>query len=239
MERREFLKVSAGAGAAALFYLTGFGCSSRTEDARFGLPDLPYPADALEPHISERTVRLHYGKHHAGYVAKTKQGAKGTRYGSMDLTEIIRRARGKSEATALYNNAAQAFNHNFYWHSLTPKGGGGKPTGVMKALLDKAFGSYDGFRRAFLSRAGAQFGSGWIWLVQDEDQVKITATSNADTPVAYGEVPLLTVDLWEHAYYLDYQNRRTDYVTVCLDHLLNWNFAEKNLTGSVGSITAA
>ncbi len=239
MERREFLKVSAGAGAAALFYLTGFGCSSRTGEARFGLPDLPYPADALEPHISERTVRLHYGKHHAGYVAKTRKGVKGTGYGSMDLTEIIRRARGKSEATALYNNAAQAFNHNFYWHSLTPEGGGGKPTGVMNALLDRTFGSYEGFRRAFLSRAGSQFGSGWIWLVQEEDQVKITATANADTPAAYGEVPLLTVDLWEHAYYLDYQNRRADYVTACLDHLLNWNFAEKNLIGSPGSVTAA
>lgn len=229
MNRRAFLKASAGAGVLAAVYLSGLGCGTRKESTDLELPSLPYPTDALEPHISERTVRFHYEKHHAGYVAKTRRAIAAADYGTTGLAEIIRQTHRRPGRLALYNNAAQAFNHDFYWKSLKPGGGGGPEEGSVSELLEKAFGGYEAFRRAFATTANEQFGSGWVWLVRHEGKGKIVATSNADTPLTDGAVPLLCVDLWEHAYYLDYQNRRADYVTACLDHLLNWDFAAQNL----------
>jgi Fe-Mn family superoxide dismutase len=149
----------------------------------------------------------------------------------MSLREIIRQTEGQGGRTNLYNNAAQAFNHLFYWKSLRPDGGG-EPTGRVGEMLRKSFGGYAQFREAFLNRATSQFGSGWVWLTMQEDELAVVATSNAHTPLTRGVIPLLTVDVWEHAYYLDYQNRRADYVKACVDHLLNWSFAEENLASA-------
>ncbi len=193
------------------------------------LPDLPYELDALEPHVSRRTLEFHHGKHHKAYVEKTNKLIKGTKLETASIEEIIKAS--AKEGGELFNNAAQVWNHTFYWSSLAPKGGG-KPTGAIAKAIDSAFGDHGAFRKAFTEAATGQFGSGWAWLVLDRDTVKVTKTGNADTPMVHGQTALLTLDVWEHAYYLDYQNRRPDYVSTYLDHLVNWEFANANLAAA-------
>lgn len=228
MERREFLKASMNFSALALLHLAGFGCKPATPSSAIKLPDLPYDKKALEPYISERTMNFHYCRHHGGYVGKTNIAIAGTPYQGMPLVDIIRRTHGKPDKATIFNNAAQVFNHNFYWNSMKPSGGG-KPVGQLYQRLTEAFGSYAKFHKAFSDTANTQFGSGWVWLVADDTKLNIVKTSNADTPIARGLEPLLVIDVWEHAYYLDYQNRRADYVKAYLDHLVNWDFAEAKL----------
>jgi len=189
-------------------------------------PALPYAANALEPHISARTFEFHHGKHHKAYVDKLNTAIAGTAYESQTLEEIIANSRKKSEA-AVFNNAAQAWNHTFLWHSMSPDGGGA-PTGDLADAINDRFGSLDAFKAAFRTAAMGRFGSGWAWLVRTSDGVDIVTTGNADTPLVNATRPLLTLDVWEHAYYLDYQNRRDAYIDVFLDKLVNWGFAAKN-----------
>jgi Fe-Mn family superoxide dismutase len=192
------------------------------------LPQLPYSYDALEPHISRRTLEIHHGKHHRAYVEKVKALAKQVRLADQPLERIIQKTAGHDGQQALFNNAAQAWNHAFYWRSLRP-GGGGAPSGEVADFVHSSFGSYDSFVEQFAAATNGQFGSGWAWLVLDGDRLAITTTANADTPLAHGQTPLLTLDVWEHAYYLDYQNRRPDYTAAVIENLINWDFASRNL----------
>ena len=194
----------------------------------FLLPALPYAPEALEPSISARTLGFHHGKHHQAYVDNLNKLAVGVEFTNMSLEDIIRQAAGRSTAAGLFNNAAQVWNHTFFWKSMKP-GGGGEPTGKLAERINAAFGSFDEFKTAFSEAAMSQFGSGWVWLVQEGDALKVVKTSNADTPLAHKQTALLTCDVWEHAYYLDYQNRRKDFVQAFLDHLANWGFAEAQL----------
>jgi len=189
---------------------------------------LPYRADALEPHISTETMNVHYGKHHAGYVATANRLLKNSPFGGKSSVEILNLTAEKEEYAAIFNNVAQAWNHAFFWKILKP-GGGGAPTGRLAEEIDTAFGSFDRFKKTFTSAAGNLFGSGWVWLVMDGDTLKVVTTANADTPVAGALTPLFTVDVWEHAYYLDYQNRRVEYVAAVMDHLANWDFVASRL----------
>ena len=184
------------------------------------LPPLPYPEGALAPHISARTLSFHYGRHHAGYVAKLAGLVGGTAYEDSTLEEIVA---GAGPGT-LFDNAAQAWNHDFYWHSMSPDGGG-DPGGALAGAVDRAFGSADAFKEEFAAAARSQFGSGWVWLAADGDGLRIDSTDNADTPLAHGLVPLLTIDVWEHAYYLDYQNDRAAYVDAFIERLIDWESA--------------
>ena len=193
-------------------------------------PDLPYAADALEPHISARTFEFHHGKHHKAYVDKLNAAITGTDYENQSLEEIIAAAHQASD-TGVFNNAAQAWNHTFLWHSMAPNGGGA-PTGELAAAINEKFVDLDAFKTAFKTAAMGQFGSGWAWLVRSDDGVDIVATGNADTPLVQGATPLLTLDVWEHAYYLDYQNKRDTYVDVFLNDLVNWEFAAKNFAAN-------
>jgi Fe-Mn family superoxide dismutase len=192
------------------------------------LPFLPYAENALEPVISAKTIGFHYGKHHKGYVDNLKKLVAETRYADMTLEKIISETEGKSDKTAIFNNAAQAWNHAFYWQSLRPKGGG-EPASVLQKKIEVSFGSLDACKKELVTAAGAQFGSGWVWLVLDSDMLKVVKTANAEVPMTMSMKPLLTIDVWEHAYYLDYQNRRADYVKAVLDTLINWDFAAENL----------
>jgi len=192
------------------------------------LPDLPFNKNALAPHISEKTLEFHHGKHHNAYVEKTNSLIKGTDLEGKDLETIIKKAAGDASKAALFNNAAQVWNHSFYWKCIKP-GGGGKPTGAAAGLIDKEFGGYDKFVEKFKDAGVTQFGSGWAWLVLNKDKAEITKTANADTPLAHGLKPILTVDVWEHAYYLDYQNRRPDYLGAFIEHLINWDFVNSLL----------
>lgn len=198
--------------------------------APFLLPELPYAPTALEPHISANTFSFHYSKHHQAYVTNLNNLVKDTPMASMSLENIIMESAGDATKVGIFNNAAQVWNHTFYWHSMKP-GGGGKPSGEIAKRIDADFGGYDKFVEAFKQAAATQFGSGWAWLVLDGGKLKVTKTGNADLPMAHGQKALLTIDVWEHAYYLDFQNRRPDYVTTFLDKLVNWNFAERNLQG--------
>jgi len=195
---------------------------------RFTLPKLPWPENALEPVISARTVSFHYGKHHKAYVDKLNELVAGTPYESMTLEEIVQKSAKNGKDKAIFNNAAQAWNHDFYWESMMPKGG--TPSGRILDALKSSFGGVKEFNAAFAKAAVEQFGSGWAWLVKGTDgKLKIETTANADTPIAHGGKPLLVADVWEHAYYLDFQNRRPDHIQAWLDKLANWAFAEKNL----------
>jgi Fe-Mn family superoxide dismutase len=194
----------------------------------FTLPSLPYAESALEPAISANTLRFHHGKHHKAYVDKLNDLVKGTVLESAPLETIIAVTAGKAGNEALFDNAAQTFNHNFYWNSLTGRGGG-KPRGRLLQMFDSDLGGYDGFRKAFVAACVGQFGSGWGWLVVADGKLKVISTGNAAVSLTKGQTPLLAVDVWEHAYYLDYQNRRPEYVNAVLDNLLNWGFAERNL----------
>jgi Fe-Mn family superoxide dismutase len=194
----------------------------------FVLPPLPYAENALEPVISANTISFHYGKHHKTYVDNLNNLVKGTDYESASLEKIINETAGKADKAPLFNNAAQIWNHTFYWHSLKG-GGGGKPSGKLATMIDAAFGSYDNFRKELSATTVSQFGSGWGWLVVDGGALKVVKTANAEVPFTKGQKPLLTIDVWEHAYYLDHQNKRAAYVDAVIDKLLNWDFAAQNL----------
>jgi len=190
---------------------------------RFELPELPYAKNALEPHISEETLQYHYGKHHQAYVTNLNKLVLGTEFEHQSLEAVIQYANG-----GIFNNAAQIWNHTFYWHSLSPNGGGA-PTGQAAQAIDNSFGSFDAFKAQFTKAAATNFGSGWTWLVQNSDsQLEIFNTSNADTPIKHGKHPLLTIDIWEHAYYIDYRNARLKYLDAFWS-LVNWDFVNKNL----------
>ena len=187
------------------------------------LPDLPYAKDALAPVISANTLDFHYGKHHRAYVDNLNKLIAGTPFEKESLEAIIKKTAGDAAKAGIFNNAAQIWNHSFYWRCLKP-GGGGAPTGEVAAKIAAAWGSYDKFAEELKTAGMTQFGSGWAWLVSDSGQLKIVKTANADTPIAHGLNPLLTLDVWEHAYYLDYQNRRPDYLTAVIGKLINWDF---------------
>ena len=196
------------------------------------LPDLPYAYDALEPLISAATLKLHHGAHHRGYVDKLNGLIRGTPLENEALEAIVRRAaweaHSNASSRAIFNNAAQAWNHAFYWQSLRPKVAGGRPQGALAERIDADFGGIDRFRELFKAAAAGVFGSGWAWLVEDDGILEIRVTANAETPIAHNQRPLLVLDVWEHAYYLDYQSRRAAYVDGAVDFLLDWEFAERN-----------
>ncbi len=197
----------------------------------FELPALPYAQDALEPHISANTLSFHYGKHHNTYVTNLNNLVKDTDLAGKSLEDIVKAVAGDASKAGVFNNAAQVWNHTFYWHSMAPNGGG-KPTGAIAAKIDADLGGYDKFVEEFKAAATTQFGSGWAWLVVEGGKLKVTKTANADSPIAHGQTPLLTIDVWEHAYYLDFQNRRPDYIATFLDSLVNWDFANQNLAAA-------
>ncbi|HEY5582005.1 MAG TPA: superoxide dismutase [Rhodoferax sp.] len=191
------------------------------------LPALPYAENALEPVITAKTMSFHYGKHHKGYVDNLNKLIAGTEYADLSLEKIITSTAGKPEKTAIFNNAAQTWNHTFYWNSMRPKGGG-EPPAALKQKIEASFASVDACKKELASAAVSQFGSGWAWLVLEGGKLKVVKTGNADAPLQKGMKPLLAIDVWEHAYYLDYQNRRADYVNAVLDKLINWEFALQN-----------
>ena len=190
---------------------------------------LPYGVSELAPYISSKTLKFHYGKHHKAYVEKTNSLVGGTFLEGLSLPEIILKSANRADLKPIFNNAAQAWNHSFYWRSMKPKGGGKPPEELLKSLKD-SFGSFEDFKEKFTAAATSHFGSGWVWLVKEERQLKIVETHDAIDPLVHpNEKPLLTIDVWEHAYYLDYQNQRAEYVKAFLDHLADWGFAESHL----------
>ena len=233
LTRREFMQASlAGCTLLALSPAVIPAEVSAQTKGPFELPPLPYAEDALAPVISAGTIGFHYGKHHRGYLDNLNGLVRGTPYERMRLEEVIRASSSPGQA-AVFNNAAQVWNHTFYWDGMKA-GGGGKPAGEIGRRIDRDFGSYENFRKEFLAAALGQFGSGWAWLVADGRALKVVKTPNAENPIPKELRPLLTVDVWEHAYYLDYQNRRKDFVEATLDRLVNWAFVEKNLGASRG-----
>jgi superoxide dismutase, Fe-Mn family len=230
VDRREFLARIGVAGAAISLAVDRPDVLFAAPQAAssISLPPLPYAQNALAPVISENTMSFHYGKHHQTYVNNTLKLIAGTEFEKAALEDIIKKTAGQPDKTALFNNAAQVFNHNFYWSSMKA-GGGGEPQGKIAEKISQSFGSYQKFVETFSNAATSQFGSGWAWLIQDGSKLQVIKTSNADTPIAGSMKPLITIDVWEHAYYLDYQNRRADYVKAFVDKLLNWEFAERNL----------
>jgi superoxide dismutase, Fe-Mn family len=197
----------------------------------FTLPDLPYAKTALEPHMTAGTFDFHHGKHHLAYVNNLNNLIKDTDLEHKTLEEIIHLTANDSSKAGIFNNAAQVWNHTFFWHSMKPNGGG-KPTGALADKINSDFGSYDNFVEQFKTAATTQFGSGWAWLVLDKNNtLQIVKTANAQTPLTDGLKPLLTLDVWEHAYYLDYQNRRPDFIATYLQSLVNWDFATNNFSG--------
>jgi Fe-Mn family superoxide dismutase len=191
------------------------------------LPPLPYGDNALDPVISANTLGFHYGKHHKTYVDNLNKLITGTELADLSLEEVVTATAGKPDKVGVFNNAAQVWNHTFYWSSLSPNGGG-EPPAALRQKIEASFGSVDACKKELATAATTQFGSGWAWLVKDGDKLQVTKTSNADLPLTKGLKPLLTIDVWEHAYYLDYQNRRVDYVNAVLDKLINWSFAADN-----------
>jgi len=192
------------------------------------LPSLPYAENALEPVISARTMGFHYGKHHKGYVDNLNKMIAGTQYADLTLERLISETAGKIEKAVIFNNASQVWNHTFFWRSLSPTGGG-EPPAALKRKIEAGFGTLEACKKELATAATAQFGNGWAWLVSAGDALKVVKTCNANSPLTMGMKPLLTIDVWEHAYYLDYQNRRADYVAAVLDKLINWGFAADNL----------
>jgi len=192
------------------------------------LAPLPYPVDALEPIISGRTLNFHHDKHHRAYVEALSKLIVGTELADLHLDQIVTATAGKPDRVSIFNNAAQAWNHGFYWNCLRPKGGGDPPL-MLKKKMQAAFGSVEACKKELVNSSVTQFGSGWAWLVLEESNLKVMKTGNANDPLAQGLTPLLTIDVWEHAYYLDYQNRRADHVNAVVDKLANWGFAADNL----------
>jgi Fe-Mn family superoxide dismutase len=191
----------------------------------FSLPDLPYAKDALVPHLSAETLEFHHDRHHAAYVANLNKLLAGTPEAELPLEEVILRSDG-----AVFNNAAQVYNHTFYWRCMRPNGGG-RPTGELAQAIARDFGSFERFREEFAAAAATQFGSGWAWLVLADGKLAVTRTSNADLPLKHGQTALLTIDVWEHAYYIDYRNARPKYIDTFLDHLVDWDHVAANLRG--------
>lgn len=238
--RRDFLVGSlAGAGALALgtqittrtatASTAAPNLMSSTQTAPFSLPNLPYADTALEPVMSAKTFSFHYAKHHKAYVDNLNGLVKdNAELSALSLDALIKKVAGDASKAGVFNNAAQVWNHTFFWNSMKP-GGGGKPTGRIADKINASFGDFDKFKTAFSDAAKTQFGSGWAWLIEDGGKLAIVKTPNAETPMAQGKKCLITLDVWEHAYYLDFQNRRPDYITAFLDKLVNWEFAEKNL----------
>jgi Fe-Mn family superoxide dismutase len=229
LTRRQVLGMAAGTAllgaTAAVAANTPAGAAAAPP---FTLAPLPYADNALDPVISANTLGFHYGKHHRAYVDNLNKLVAGTELAALPLEQVIAATSGKPERLGVYNNAAQTWNHAFYWRSLKP-GGGGEPPAALKSRIEAAFGSVEACRKEIASAATTQFGSGWAWLVEDGGKLTVVKTANADTPLTKGQRPLLTIDVWEHAYYLDYQNRRADYVNAVLERLLNWEFALENL----------
>ena len=192
------------------------------------LPELPYGKDALAPHITEKTIDFHYGKHHNTYVTNLVKLIGGTELENEDLENIIKKTAGDNAKAGIFNNASQVWNHTFYWHSMKPNGGGA-PTGEIADRIKTDFGSYEKFVEELKNAGLTQFGSGWAWLILKDGKLQVTKTANADTPLAHGLKPILTVDVWEHAYYLDYQNKRADYLDAFIKNLINWDFANSLL----------
>lgn len=202
--------------------------STAQSGSQFILAPLPYADNALEPVITANTLSFHYGKHHKTYVDNLNNLVANTDLAGQSLEQIIRAVAGKTDKAGIFNNAAQVWNHMFYWLSLSPNGGG-EPPADLKQKIEQSFGSLEACKKEFANAAMTQFGSGWAWLVQDGDKIAVTKTGNAQSPITQNVRPLLTIDVWEHAYYLDYQNRRVDYVNTILDKLINWEFAQSNL----------
>ncbi len=194
----------------------------------FTLPELPYPKDALEPYISSKTLEFHHGKHHNTYVVNLNNLIQDTDLAGESLENIITKTSGVPSKSGIFNNAAQVWNHSFYWNSMK-SGGGGRPTGAIADEIKQHFGSYEQFAEQFKKAGLTQFGSGWAWLVLNKGRLEVMKTPNADTPLAHGLKPILTMDVWEHAYYLDYQNRRPDYIDAFINNLINWEFASSQL----------
>ncbi len=224
--RRDFLAIASG--AVVSFAAGSLNKKIYAAESPHVLPALPFAENALEPYISAGTIGFHHGKHHKGYIDNLNRLIENTEYAGLSLEKIIISTAGKADKTAVFNNAAQSWNHSFYWKCLKAKGGG-DPSVTLKRRIESSFGSMDAFRKELSSAALSQFGSGWAWLVLDGERLKVMKTANADTPLEQGLEPLFVIDVWEHAYYLDYQNRRSDYVTAVLDNLINWDFVEKNL----------
>lgn len=191
----------------------------------FTLPELPYKKDALQPHMSAETLEFHHDKHHAAYVNNLNKLLDGKPEANKSLEEVILNSEG-----GVFNNAAQVWNHTFFWNCMKPAGGG-KPTGELAAAIDRDFGSFDKFKEEFSTAAATQFGSGWAWLVLEGGKLKVTKTGNADLPMKHGQKALLTIDVWEHAYYIDYRNARPKFIETFLTHLVNWDFVAQNLKG--------
>lgn len=233
MDRRSFFIRCAS--AAASLAVGSFFRAARAESSGktpslppfTGLPPLPYAANALEPVITSRTVAFHYGKHHKGYADNLAKLIAGTEYAKLPLEKIIISTAGLPDRTAIFNNAAQLWNHTFYWQSLKQKGGG-EPPAALRQKIEASFGTVEACKKELANAAVSQFGSGWAWLVLDGGRIRAINTCNADVPFTKGMKPLLTIDVWEHAYYLDYQNRRADYVNALIDKLINWEFALRN-----------
>jgi Fe-Mn family superoxide dismutase len=218
--RLSFYRCGAFAGSTAAHIKGDFPMA-------FTLPDLPYSKDALAPHISADTLDFHHGKHHKTYVDKANAALEGSAYDGSDLEATIKKSWADKDM-GMFNNAAQIWNHTFYWNSMSPNGGGA-PTGEIADAITKSFGSYEKFAEEFKNAGATQFGSGWAWLVKNGDMLEVRKTLNAENPMTDGATPLITMDVWEHAYYLDYQNRRPDYMGAFLEHLINWDFANANL----------
>jgi Fe-Mn family superoxide dismutase len=192
------------------------------------LPPLPYAENALDPVISARTIGIHYGKHHKTYVDNLNKLITDTELAGLTLQEIISKTAGQANKAGVFNNAAQIWNHTFYWNSLSQEGGGEPPL-ILKQKIENSFGDLDSCKKELATAAMTQFGSGWAWLVMNGDKLEVTKTANAESPLSKGIKPLLVIDVWEHAYYLDYENRRVDYVNAVIEKLINWGFAEDNL----------
>jgi len=197
-------------------------------------PALSYAETALEPHISAKTLSFHYGKHHVAYITNYNNLVAGTPLDTMSIEKVIVQSAADPQKIGIFNNGAQAWNHSFYWSCLTPNGGG-EPSGALAEKITQDFGSFDKFKEELKAAAATQFGSGWAWLVLEGGTLKVVKTSNAQTPLTSGQTPILTIDVWEHAYYLDFQNRRPDYVAAVIENLLNWQFAAENFKKGMGA----
>ena len=224
LSRRQFLLAGTALAAAPLI---GAPVVARAA-APHVLPPLPYPDNALAPVISAQTIGFHYGRHHQAYLTNLNKMVEGTAMAEMSLEQVVRSTAGVADKAGLFNNAAQVWNHTFYWNGLRPNGGGA-PGKELALRIEKDFGSLDALRKELFTAASTQFGSGWAWLVEEGGKMKVVKTGNAETPLTRGMKPLFTIDVWEHAYYLDYQNRRADYINALLDKLINWEFVAKNL----------
>jgi Fe-Mn family superoxide dismutase len=224
LSRREFV---AAASAVAAVSVAGAPGVARAA-APIELPPLPFADDALMPHISANTIGFHYGKHHRAYVDNANKLVAGTELAGMGLEELVKAVAGNPDRTPIFNNAAQVWNHSFYWKSLRATGGGAPPA-VLRQRVEADLGGWEGFVKELSNAAVTQLGSGWAWLVLDAGKLKVVKTANADTPLVHGQVPLVTLDVWEHAYYLDYQNRRADYVKALIENVVNWDFVAENL----------